>query len=465
MIASETNKEQHSASFRDPSGHVFIEEGVVRRRINPIYFEQYTTLKERGLYDKLFASGLLIKHQERSSNKAEIIIQPEQIPFITYPYEWSFKQFQEAALVTLKIQKFCLDHEMSLKDASAFNLTLCKGQMVFIDTLSFDFYKENEPWLAFKQFISHFLGPLLLARYHGVDSLKLMRTFIDGIPIKMIASMLPYTTKLNPFIYTNIHLLAKYEDDYKDDYKGKTKQVSLSKKDQLNIIRSLYSFIKKIDLKQPSEWGDYYNKTNYSESGFLQKSAIINSWIAQTNIKTLIDIGGNDGTFVRLINSPIEQALICDIDNNAVDHNYKLLSKKGETYLTPFILDVLSPTPAVGFNNKERQSFLERIQSFKPELTLALAVIHHMSLSGNVPFEMSAHFFASFSKYLIIEFPKREDTWVERLLASKRAFRAHFNHYNEVSFEKAYRRYFDVIEKHQIEGSQRIMYLLKIKNA
>ena len=456
-------KQCHSSSFRDPSGFVFTDENIVKRTINPIYFKQYNHLKDSGFYNKLFKNGLLIRHRELSSSDEEIIIQPEQISFITYPYEWSFNQYKEAALLTLKLQKYCLEKNLSLKDASAFNVTFHKGKAIFIDTLSFDFYKENSPWRAYKQFITHFFGPLLLAHFNGSEVLKLMSTFIDGIPVKTVASMLPFKTKLTPFLYTNIHLLAKFEHKHNEDYKGETKSTSLSKKGQLNIVESLYNYVKKLEIKEQSEWGEYYNKTNYSDDAFNIKSNIINDWITKLKIKTVIDIGGNDGTFVRRITTNLEQALVCDIDNNAVDYNYKLIKQNKEQFIIPFVLDVLNPSAAIGFNNKERFSFLKRITDYNPEVTLALAVIHHMSLSGNITFSMSAEFFASFSKYLIIEFPKRGDSWVERLLNSKGEFKEHFDFYNIENFEKEYIKYFDLVEKQDIEGSKRVLYLLKIK--
>lgn len=460
-----TFKNVHSSSFRDPSGYIFIDEGFLKRVINPIYFKQYSALKDSGFFEKLFKTNLLIPHKELQSSEREVIIQPEQIPFITFPYEWSFNQYKEAALLTLKLQKFALENNFSLKDASAFNVTFHNGKAIFIDTLSFDFYTENSPWRAYKQFITHFLGPLLLAHYHGAHSLKLMSNYIDGIPVKMIASMLPFKTKMNPFLYSNIHLLAKFEDKHNEDYKGEAKATKLSKKGQLNIIKSLYDFIKRLTLKEHSEWGDYYNKINYSDDAFILKSSIINSWIDNLNPKTLIDVGGNDGTFVRLINSKIKQALVCDIDNNAIDFNYKTIKENKETFITPFVLDVLNPSASIGFNNKERLSFLDRIQQFNPDITLALAVIHHMSLSGNITFNMSAEFFASFSKYLIIEFPKRGDSWVQRLLNNKADFKYYFDFYNIDNFETAYSNFFEIIEKKSIENSERVMYLLKRKDA
>ncbi|SEA23079.1 hypothetical protein SAMN04487990_108150 [Bizionia paragorgiae] len=458
-----TTKAIHSSSFRDPSGYVFTDNGVIKRVINPIYFEHYYRLKSSGFFNTLFKNELLVKHEELSASDDEIIIQPEFIPFITYPYEWCFNQYKEAALLTLKLQKFCLENGFSLKDASAFNIVFHNGKAIFIDTLSFEFYQENTPWRAYKQFITHFLGPLVLAHFHGSEMLKLSSNFIDGIPVKTIASLLPFKTKLNPFLYSNIHLLAKFEEKHSTDYKGETKVASLSKKGQLNIIESLYSYIKKLELKEASEWGKYYEKTNYSDTAFQLKSAIINKWINTLNTKTVIDVGGNDGTFVRRITAPLQQALVCDIDNNAVDYNYKQIKQNKERFITPFVLDVLNPSATIGFNNQERQSFIERVSAFHPDVTLALAVIHHMSLSGNVPFSASAKFFRAFSNYLIIEFPKREDSWVQRLLKSKGEFESYFDFYNQVNFESAFSLYFELIEKQSIEKSERVMYLFKVK--
>ena len=456
---------QHSSSFRDPSGHIFVDQGLIKRSILPIYFKQYNALKISGVFEKLFKAELLIPHEEVSVTKTEIILQPVQIPFVTYPYEWSFNMYKEAALLTLKLQKYCLENNFSLKDASAFNITFHKGKAIFIDTLSFDFYIENKPWRAYKQFVVHFLGPLVLSHYHGAQNLKLMSNFIDGIPLKMLSSMLPFKTKLNPTLYTNIHLLAKFEDKHNNDHIDNLKEIKVSKKAQLNIIKILYDYIKKLDLKEKSEWGNYYSITNYSDHSLVSKSNIINEWINKLNSKTLIDIGGNTGFFVRSIEPQIEQALICDIDNHAIDENYKLVKTNKERHITPFIIDILNPSASIGFFNNERDSFLKRLNKFEPDVTLALALIHHMTLSGNVPFEKSAEFFASFSKYLIIEFPKRNDSWVKRLLDIKSEFKAHFDFYNIDNFESEYATYFNFIEKVPIINSERVIYLLKAKDA
>lgn len=458
-----TKNNTHEASFRDPSGYMFHDGDVLRRVINPIYFPQYNSLKESGFFKTLIKQGMLIPHTETSVAEDKIVITPEHIPFITNPYEWGFEQFKHAALHTLKIQKYALSKGFILKDASAYNVTFHKGKPVFIDTLSFDFYEDGTPWRAYKQFITHFFGPLVLAKYHGTEIFKMLQTHIDGIPVKLIASMLPGKTKLSATIHTNIHLLAKMESKHSEDYKAETKVAKLSKKAQSNILESLFNFIKKLEPNETTEWGNYYDKTNYETAAFDGKKKLIREWVTPLNPKRLIDVGGNDGTFARTVLDKVPDVLVTDIDSNAVDYNYKQLQENNETNMLPFVCDVLQPAPGIGFNNTERNSLLERLKNYKPDITMALALIHHITLSGNVPFEKSAEFFAKFSGTLIIEFPKREDSWVESLLVRKREFINHFDFYNEKDFEAGYTQFFTIEKKEVVPGTKRVLYLMKRK--
>lgn len=453
----------HQASFRDPSGSMFHDGETLRRLINPIYFPQYEKLKTSGFFETLFKKGLLIKHTETSVSEDAIIITPEKIPFITNPYEWSFEQYKHAALLTLQLQKYALSKGFILKDASAYNVTFHKGKPIFIDTLSFDFYEEDTPWRAYKQFIMHFLGPLVLAHYHGTEIFKMMQTHIDGIPVKLIASLLPKKTKFSSTLYTNIHLLAKMESKHSEDYKAETKVARLSKKAQNNILESLFDYIKKLKVNEATEWGNYYHKTNYDEGAFDEKKQLVRKWVLELKPQSVIDIGGNDGTFARTFLDQVAHVMVTDIDPNAVVFNYWQVQQNKEENMLPFVCDVLQPAPGVGFNNNERSSLLERLKNYAPEVTLALALIHHITLSGNVPFEKSAAFFATFSKQLIIEFPKREDSWVTSLLVRKREFINHFDFYNTEAFEKGYAHYFQLEKKEPIRGTQRILYYFKRK--
>ena len=459
----QNNTSPHQASFRDPSGYMFYDGDVLRRAINPIYFRQYNALKDSGFFKTLITNKLLIPHTQTTVSDQQIVITPEPIAFITNPYEWSFEQYKHAALHTLKVHKYALSKGFILKDASAYNVTFHKGSPVFIDTLSFDFYEKDTPWRAYKQFITHFFGPLVLASYHGTEIFKMLQTHIDGIPVKLIASLLPGKSKLSSTIYTNIHLLAKMERTHSEDYKAETKIAKLSLKAQNNIIDNLFDFIKKLSIKEETEWGNYYDKTNYNDAAFQGKKTLIEDWVTALNPQRLIDIGGNDGTFARTVVTKVPHVIVTDIDSNAVGYNYKQVQQNKETNMLAFVCDVLQPAPGIGLNNSERNSLVERLQDYSPDVTMALALIHHITLSGNVPFDRSAQFFAAFSKHLILEFPTREDSWVSSLLVRKREFMNHFDFYNQEAFEDGYKHYFDIQKKETVPGTKRVLYLLKNK--
>lgn len=450
---------RNTSSFRDPSGYVFVENNIVKRVINPIYFEQFKVLTDSGFYNTLFEKKYLIPHKTHSENKDQIIIEAQKIPFVNYPYEWSFLQYKHAALLTLKIQKLSLENNFILKDASAFNITFHEGKPIFIDTLSFDFYKENNPWLAYKQFIMHFLGPLVLSKYFGQEHLKMLSQNLEGISLQMLSGLLPFKSYFSPTLLTNIHLLAKYDKKYESD--KKTINNNLSKASQIKLIDGLYDYILNLSVNEKTEWDHYYNQINYNDVAYQFKKAVVKDWFLTIQGKSLIDIGGNDGTFSRELKEQATLLIVADVDPNAVEQNYRQIVKNKEKKLLPIVVDVLNPTAKYGFNNEERFSFIDRVRDANLDGCLALAVIHHITLSGNIPFSLSAQFFSTMASNVLIEFPTRNDSWVQFLLDSKREFKNHFDFYNEENFEKEYAVYFEIVKKERILSSERILYSLK----
>ena len=462
-ISSKSFSNKHSSSFRDPSGYVFLDNKVLKRVVLPKYFTQYHALKKSGFYQKAMQHGLLIPHTESKSEKDSIELIPEEIPFISYPYEWSFNQLKDAALHTLKLQKYAVNNGFVLKDASAFNIAFHHGKTIFIDTLSFDFYTQDSPWKAFKMFVQHFLSPLVLAYYHGASILKLLQTHIDGIPLSLTSSLLPWKSKLSPMIYTNIHLLAKAELKYINQTGKKFNEVKVKKERHLNHLDALYSFIQGLKINQQTEWGNYYDNIHYNDTSLTFKKNQISEWVSYLGVKTVVDVGGNDGTMVRSFHNNLDFAIVGDIDENAVDLNYQKIKEQMGSNIIPLLLDILQPTPALGFNSKERFSIIKRLSKLNPDLTLALALVHHISLSGNVPFLKTAEFFARFSNYLIIEFPNRDDDMVQLLLNQKRDFKNHFDFYSVENFEKDFGVFFEIKKRVPIPKSNRILYQMEIK--
>lgn len=450
------------SSFRDPSGFIFKEDGILYRQINSCYKKQFNNLMESGLYDELIFSNLLIEHtivkMDSEESEYPIIIKPYYVPFISYPYEWSFSQLKDAALTILSIHKYAMSHNMILKDASAYNIQFINGQAKLIDTLSFDFYKDGAPWIAYGQFCRHFLAPLLLMAEVDIRLSQLMRIYIDGIPIDLASKLLKHKGGISTLQHIHMHALSikKHSEDGK---KVNTKQIRISKFNHLALIDSLIKTIEKIKLKEvETEWSNYYNNTNYLQVSFEHKEEIVSNYLKQMSIKKLWDLGANDGRFSRIaLNSGVESVIAFDIDPIAVDINYNIVKNNKENIL-PLILDLTNPSPGIGFANRERMQINERQ---KPDCILALALIHHLAISNNLPFEKIAEWFSQISDNLIIEFIPKKDSQVQILLATRDDV---FLNYNKDEFEKAFNLYFNLIKSEQITDSYRTIYWFKRKD-
>jgi len=445
------------ASFRDPSGHIYRENDVVYRQVNHCYFDRFEHLHQSGLYSALSHSEHLIPHEIVAENERRKVIRPLPLDFITYPYEWSFSQLQDAARLTLEVHQAALNHGMVLKDASGFNVQYHDGSPIFIDTLSFDFYKEGDPWVAYGQFCRHFLGPLLLAHYCDVDSNNLQIIHLDGIPLDIISKMLPIRTRVRPFIQANIHLHAKSLAKHQGAG-GSSRVPSLSLNTHKNIVQSMLNFIDSLSFRAATEWSGYYEITNYEKSAFENKERLVLDWVSGHPLKRIWDIGGNNGHFSRLIHDACDVIVCSDIDPAAVDENYRTNKEQARKKITPLVVDYTNPPPAVGFDNLERRDLRARIDELGVDCILALALIHHLCISNNCTFEMLARSFSEAAEHLLIEFVPPDDSWAASLLDAKRGARELFADYNRVNFETVFSEHYEIVQSVDIEHSKRTMY-------
>ena len=444
------------ASFRDPSGFVFKQDGKIYRKVNPEYLAQYKHLMNSGLYEAMIKENLMVNHEEVDNDSDEgIVIHPEQIPFISYPYEWSYEQYKDAALTTLRIQLLALKFEMVLKDASAYNIQFTRARPLLIDTLSFDMYTET-PWVAYGQFCRHFFAPLLLMTYVDERLGKMMQTYIDGIPIDLADSIL--RGKGGFKTWQHIHLHAKAVKSYGEAGKSDKKPVKLVMKKNLlvSMISSLIRTIEKLKKKtKNTEWANYYSATNYDEVSAKHKETIIKKYlegIRSIKIKLIWDFGANDGRYSRCALECGAEVIAFDIDHNAVDFNYAA-ARKEKMKILPLLLDLTCPSPAIGFANKERNTIDGRE---KPDVVLMLAIIHHLAISNNLPLKQIAEWTASFCKYLIIEFVPKDDSQVQTLLKTRIDI---FPDYTVEGFEIAFSYHYQLCSKMNIEKSKRTLYL------
>jgi hypothetical protein len=453
---------QLSASFRDPSGFLFSRGGVLYRQVNHKYEQEYARLMESGLYEKLNKAGLLIPHVEVDQPPADPkgdsvhkIIQPERVLFISYPYEWSFGQLKDAALATLSIQRRALKVGMSLKDASAYNIQFVRGKATLIDTLSFEIYKEGQPWVAYRQFCQHFLAPLALMALKDVRLNQLLRVYIDGIPLDLASELLPSKTRFNFGLLTNIHLHAGAQKKY-SGAEVKPRAGTMSKQAMIGLIDSLDSAIRKLDWKPGgTEWGNYYEITNYSDAAFEHKKQLVREWSARMKPALVWDLGANNGAFSRVAGETGAYVVSSDIDPAAVEQNYRQMKDKKTENLLPLLLDLTNPSPSIGWANEERDSFGARGPA---DMVLALALIHHLAISNNVPLPQLADFFAQAGKWLVIELVPKSDSQVQKLLVSREDI---FPNYTREGFEAAFKQRFKICEAVNVRESERVLYLME----
>lgn len=449
------------SSFRDPSGVVFFQHGFIYRQVNTIYKEDYDHLINSGLYETLKDAELLIPHKEVDigyaiSDSAYKIIKPESIPFISYPYEWCFSQLRDAALTTLKIQKTALDFGMSLKDCSAYNIQFRKGKPVFIDTLSFEKYPEGQPWVAYRQFCQHFLAPLTLMSYRDIRLNQLLRTYIDGVPIGLASSLLPVRTRFKFSLLSHIHLHAKTQKHFAHKTVN-TSTRKMSRLSFLGIIDSLESATRKLKWQaQGTEWADYYEDTNYSSEALQHKKQIVAEFLDFINPENVWDIGANVGIFSRIASDKGIQTTSFDIDPAAVEKSYLECIKNGETNILPLLLDLTNPSPGIGWDNQERMSWIERGPA---DTVLALALIHHLAISNNLPLDKIADLFNRICRRsVIVEFVPKSDSQVQRLLSTREDI---FPDYTQRVLENEFKKYFTIRRSIKLRESKRTLYLLQ----
>lgn len=456
---------RESSSFRDPSGFVFYLGNTIYRQVNTSYKNDYLYFKNSGLYKKLVDEKLLIPFREVSNFKsadseAFAVLKTENIPFISYPYEWCFEQLKDAALCTLRIQRVCLEHNMSLKDASAFNIQFLAGKPIMIDILSFERYKEGLPWVAYLQFCQHFLGPLLLM--DKVDSRlgSFLEAYLDGIPLDLVSRLLPKTTYLNFSILAHIHLHAHNQKKYGSGSSTiRRNRKALTKNMFMGIIDNLENLIRSIKHSAgPTEWGEYSDMMNYTKAAFENKKKIVRSFLMRQKPKDVWDLGANTGEFSRIAADLGFFTISFDFDQTAVNNNYLQVKKNGETKILPLLMDLTNPTSALGWEHEERKSLLSRGPC---DLAMALALVHHLCISKNIPFPMIASFLAKVCKDLIIEFIPKEDSKVQALLRNRKDI---FPLYTQKGFENDFSKYFRIVKRIPIGNkSLRILYLLEGK--
>jgi len=460
------NKEP--GSFRDPSGFVFSQDGVLYRQVNLPFAHYYRQLIDSGLHAELVRDGLIVAHEEvplrlTGAPPAHAVIRPVRIPFISYPYEWCFSQLKAAALLTLEIQRRALEHDLMLRDASAYNIQFHDGRPIFIDTLSFGPHTADRPWPAYRQFCQHFLGPLALMALVDPSMGQLSRIHLDGIPLALTSRLLPLTSRLRPGLLVHAYLHGRQSIAGEQQHSGAPSappRSTMGKTAMLGLVDSLRRTVQGLAWTPGRTlWSTYTGHSNYTVAAQEQKQRLVADLLdvvsAQSPIRTVWDLGANTGAYSEIAAKRAGLVVSFDMDHASVEHHVQACSARGERKILPLIQDLANPSPATGWNNEERRSLEQRGPA---DVALALALVHHLVIGNNVPLDRVADFFRRVCRHLIIEFIPKEDSQVTRMLALREDV---FTDYSQAQFEEAFAHTFDVLRVIAIEGTLRTIYLMQ----
>jgi ribosomal protein L11 methylase PrmA len=450
-------------SYRDPGGFVYRRAGVLYRQIGQTSIDDWRGFVASGLAERLVATGRLVGHDDvvlqlAATPTAEAVIRPHPIAFISYPYEWTFGELSDAAILTLDVQLEALASGWTLKDASAYNVQFQDARPILIDSLSFERYEDGQPWVAYRQFCEHFLAPLALAAHRDVRLLRLLRADPDGVPLDLAARLLPWRTRLDFGLLSHLHLHARAQRRYagNEDEGVSARGAHLQRDRLIALIQNLRNTVKAMHWSPGgTEWSDYAENTSYAEHATVDKLRLVDRFVRDVPGSRAWDLGANTGRYSRVAADAGKHVLAFDIDPAAAERNYRQIRSEGRTDILPLILDVANPSPGIGWAGQERRSLLDRAD---PDLLLALALVHHLAISRNVPLPMLLDLFARMAPWALVEFVPKEDVMVRRLLATRQDV---FPDYTLDGLRAAAIERFEIVVEQPIEDSPRTLLLLR----
>jgi hypothetical protein len=408
-------------SFRDPDSRVFLDDDVVYRLLSPDGWQDWLALSATPLAtdDRLIPTEpvQLDDLPDLTAGPAAGALRHEKVPFVSYPYEWPFSMLKDAALLQLSLGRSALEHDLTLKDASAYNVQFKGSKPVFVDIGSFERLNEGEPWAGYRQFCMLFLYPLMLQAYRGMPHHALLRGQLDGIRPAEARALLSARRR---GVFTHVVLHARLEARYGDaggrEVKRDLKRAGFGKALLDANLRKLEKLVRRLEFKPGhTAWTEYGRTNTYSDEEAARKAEFVRA-AAERHKGLVWDLGCNDGTYSRVAAEHADTVVAVDADHATVDGLYRALKQEERTDILPLVMSLTDPSPDVGWRGLERAR-LERRGT--PDLALALALVHHVVITGNVPVREFVAWLRSLDCALVIEFPDREDPMVQKLLSGK----------------------------------------------
>jgi len=455
-----------TGSFRDRDGRIYRLGDRVLRGISQSALEDFQKLQTARFYTRFLDKGQLV--ESRVLNPEEVpfsgdirqewaaFLEHSRIPVISYPYEWTFGMLRDAALLQLELVEASIIEDMTLKDASPYNIQFVSGKPVFIDILSFETLQPGAPWSGYRQFCEMYLFPLMLQAYKGVHFQPMMRSAIDGVGLQTAGRLFGFRDRFRPGVLTHVWLQAKLDTRFgstSQNVRSELKSAGFNKELILANVRKMKKLVKKLSWRgEGSEWGSYEEFHNYSESDHQLKEAFIGECVEASKASLVWDIGCNTGQFSKIAARTAGNVIAMDLDHFAVERLYRETRQDGTDHILTLVQNIADPSPDWGWRNSERTDLQSRA---RPDLVLCLALIHHIVISANIPLGEFVGWLADTSDQVIIEYVSRSDDKVEALLRNKED---KYSDYSRQNLESNLQQHYAIVRQLPLESGNRFLY-------
>ena len=452
--------EREAGSFRDRNGSVYYRDGRVFRTMSERAFANWRRLETLPFFQRAVEAGRIVRTrtaEDEGELGAAGVVEHARIPFVSYPYEWTFGMLQEATLLHLELMREALAADFILKDASPYNVQWEGVNPVFIDVPSFEPLGPGEPWVGYRQFCELMLYPLMLQAYKGIDHRPWLRGRIDGIPADDMIRLMSARDLARPGVLLHVAAQSALQRRYGGSGKGVRRSLAQAGFGKELIQRNVEKLDKLVRGLKPArtatEWSDYERTHSYDATDFEAKADFVRRAAATRHWKLAWDLGCNTGTFSRIAELHSDYVVAMDADWMAIEHFYRREQVGGRSArILPLAVHLADASPAQGWRGLERKDLAAR---GRPELTLCLALVHHVVITSNIPLASFLDWLAGLGTSLVIEFVGREDEMVQALLANRED---QYPEYHLDSFRSLLAERFAITAEQPLKGGKRVIF-------
>lgn len=425
--SSPADPQYDRGSFRDPSSRVWRDGDRILRGLDESAAADFARTEAAGFFAAALDAGTIVGTRRVDEPSPDgrpwsAVLEHDTIPVITYPHEWSFSMLQDAGLLMLRLVRAAIEDDITTKDATAYNVQFVGARPTFIDVPSFEPYRDGEAWWGYRQFCQLFLFPLMFTAYKDLPHQPWLRGSVDGITPEHARRVLEGRRSGHKGFLFHVWLHAKADRRFTGgsaDTVDEMKRAGYKKEIFIATLDRLIALVEGLEWgRSESTWGDYSQRGHYQSKELLLKGDFVRKIASQRHREQVWDVGANDGMFSRIAAAHADTVLAMDADDLVVDRLYRELRVDGTEGIVPMVMNFADPTPGIGWAGTERPPLHERSTA---DLILALAVIHHLALTHNVPTSAILDHFVALGGEVALEIPTENDPMVKALLRHKRA--------------------------------------------